>query len=97
MYLSRASKVAVLLSVISQLAASSPIIQTLAQRQDTVRANFQLSGPNADCFDFSFDSNTFSATCISVDSILVPSSINLDACITNDDGNMVYGSEYVSE
>jgi hypothetical protein len=97
MYLSRASKVVIPLSVISQLAVSSPTIQTLAQRQDTVRANFQLLGPNADCFDFSFDSNTFSATCISVDGIPVPSSVNLDACITNDDGNMVYRSEYVSE
>jgi hypothetical protein len=97
MYLSRASKVAIPLGVISQLAASSPIIQNLAQRQDTVRANFQLSGPNADCFDFSFDSNTFSATCISVGSIPVSSSVNLDACITNDDGNMVHRSEYVSE
>ncbi|KAH7111849.1 hypothetical protein B0J11DRAFT_585777 [Dendryphion nanum] len=93
MYPSRAFNPAILLSVIPQLVFSSPTTPAPARRQDTVIANFQLLGPNADCFDFSFDSNIFSATCVSVNGIPAFSRINLNACITNDNGNMVYRSE----
>ncbi|KAF1964749.1 hypothetical protein BU23DRAFT_52105 [Bimuria novae-zelandiae CBS 107.79] len=90
MYPSRAFNSTLLLSVIPNLVFSSPLAPTLARRQDTVIANFQLLGPDADCFNFSFDGNTFSATCVSVEGTPAFSRIDLDACITNDNGNMVY-------
>jgi hypothetical protein len=92
MYQLGAFKPVVLLGFMSQLVFSTRI-QNLARRQDTVMANFDLLGSDADCFDFSFNSNTFSATCVSDAGIPVSTSINLDACITNNNGNMVYKSE----
>lgn len=90
MHPSRALDSILLLCVIPHLVSTSPVALTHARRQDTVIANFQLLGPNADCFDFSFDRDTFSATCVSDKGTPAFSKIDLDACIANDDGNMVY-------
>jgi hypothetical protein len=96
MYPSRTFSSALLLAVTFQLVSSSPITPTLARRQDTVLAGFQLLGPDADCFDFSFKGNIFSATCVSVDAAPVSLSVNLDQCITNAIGNMGYLFKWVS-
>lgn len=82
--------VTILLGVIPNLVFSSPIALTLARRQDTVTANFQLLGLDADCFNFSFDRNTFSSTCVLVEGTPAFSRIDLYACIANDNRNIVY-------
>lgn len=93
MYPLRALSPVLLLSIIPIFVYSAAVVPIHTPRQDTALADFQLLGPNADCFDFSFDRNTFSATCISINGTPSSSGINLDACITNNNGNMAYQSK----
>lgn len=96
MYPLTVSRFALLLSVIPTLGLSSGIIPSIARRQDSTFADLQLLGDNTDCYNFNFNGNAFEATCVSVSGTPATSKINIDACITNDNGNMVYRSEWVS-
>ncbi|KAH7111779.1 hypothetical protein B0J11DRAFT_585788 [Dendryphion nanum] len=61
------------------------------RRQDSIASGLQLLGPEARCFDFSFEVNTFRATCFSSELLIVRDAVNLNQCISNDDdGNMQY-------
>lgn len=89
MYFSRVF-VSILLGAFPSLISASPIAPSHARRQDTVLAGFQLLGADGDCFDFGFDKDTFSATCISVTGEPAFSKIDLDVCMGNADGNLVF-------
>jgi hypothetical protein len=65
----------------------------MVRRQDSTFADFQLLGDGPDCFNFSFNDNAFEATCGSVSGTSETSEIKLNACITNNDGNMKYLAE----
>jgi hypothetical protein len=83
MYLSSFNS-ALLLGVISHLVSSSP---TITRRQDV--AGLQLLGPNSSCTDFSLKGSIISSECLSVSAGLpVPSSVDLNLCVTNDRGRL---------
>lgn len=85
MYLSSLNP-ALLLGVVSQLVLSSP---TIARRQDV--AGLQLLEPNSSCTDFSLKGSTISSECLLITAGLpVPSSVDLNLCVTNAGGQLIY-------
>lgn len=82
-----------LLSIIPKLVLCSAMIPTTVRRQESTFADFQLLGDRGDCFGFSFNGKAFKATCVSVQGIVETSEIGLDACITNNNGDMEYRAE----
>lgn len=81
---------AVFSSSIFQIAISFPFEASYARRQNSITSGLRLLGPEASCFDLSFARNTFSATCLSSEVKIVRDVVDLDQCISNDDGSMRY-------